>query len=180
MAEGQLSGKVALVTGAGRGIGSEIAQRLAKDGAMIVAHYAHSKDGAERTVTRIQNGGGRAVSYAADISKRSEVRALFQQIDRYPGRIDIVVNNSGVGAGRPLHAVSDHDVELIFGVNAFGPLYIASEAATRMGEGGRIINLGSTVQEFPVAGSGLYSAAKCALKSLRSSWRRHLVDVASP
>jgi 3-oxoacyl-[acyl-carrier protein] reductase len=174
MAEGSLAGKVALVTGAGRGMGPEIAKRLAQDGAIVIVHYASSKSGAEQTVAAIEAMGGRGVAYQADIAQRAEVIALFEQIDRNPGRIDIVVNNSGVGTGGPLASVSDEDIATIFGINALGPLYIASEAAKRMGNGGRIINIGSSAQEFPVAGAGLYAAAKYALKSFTSSWAKEL------
>lgn len=169
-----LEGKVALVTGAGRGIGREIALRLACDGATIVAHYASSKPGVDQTVGEIEAAGGRAIAYQADIAKRSEVVAMFAQIDREPGRLDIVVNNSGVQAGGSLREVRDEDVDYVFGINVFGPLYIASEAARRLPDGGRIINFASTLAKYPVAGSGLYSAAKCAVQSFTESWAREL------
>ncbi|CAN7270283.1 SDR family oxidoreductase [Phenylobacterium sp. LjRoot225] len=169
-----LEGKVALVTGAGRGIGREIALRLARDGATIIAHYAHSNAGADETVSEIEAGGGRAIAYQADIAKRPEVVAMFERIDRDPGRLDIVVNNSGVQAGGPLAELRDEDVDYVFGVNVFGPLYIASEAAKRLPDGGRIINFASTLAKYPVAGSGLYSAAKCAVQSFTESWAREL------
>lgn len=169
-----LAGKVALVTGAGRGIGQEIALRLARDGATIVAHYAHSKDGADETVRRIEAQGGRAMAYQADIALRAEVIALFEQIDRAPGGLDIVVNNSGVSCAGQVADVRDDDIDRIFGINTLGPLYVASEAAKRLPDGGRIINFGSTVMEFPVAGAGLYGAAKAALKNFTQSWAKEL------
>ena len=162
------------MTGAGRGIGREIALRLARDGASIVAHYAHSRAGAEQTVAEIRAMGGAAVSYQADIAKRPEVKALFEAIDRDPGRIDIVVNNSGVSAGGILAELDDQDVETIFGINMLGPLYIASEAAKRLPDGGRIINFSSSVAKYPLAGAGLYSAAKRAVESFTESWAREL------
>src|SRR5690606_2684395 len=99
MTDKPLAGKVALVTGSGRGIGREIALRLARDGATIIAHYASSKAGAEQTVAEIAAMGGTALAYQADIAKRAEVRAMFEKIDADPGRLDIVVNNSGVSTG---------------------------------------------------------------------------------
>jgi 3-oxoacyl-[acyl-carrier protein] reductase len=174
MPDEPLAGKVALVTGAGRGIGREIALRLARDGASVIAHYAHSKAGAEQTVADIEAMGGSAVAYQADIAKRPEVVALFEEIDRNPGKIDIVVNNSGVSAGGLLAEVSDEDVETIIGINMLGPLYIASEAARRLPEGGRIINFSSSVAKYPLAGAGLYSAAKKAVESFTESWAREL------
>lgn len=174
MSDKPLEGKVALVTGAGRGIGREIALRLARDGATIVAHYAHSKAGAEQTVADIEAMGGTAVAYQADIAKRPDVKALFERIDGNPGRLDIVVNNSGVSSGSQLADVTDEEIDTIVGINMLGPLYIASEAAKRLSDGGRIINFSSSVAKFPLAGAGLYSAAKKAVESFTESWAREL------
>jgi 3-oxoacyl-[acyl-carrier protein] reductase len=174
MTDKPLAGKVALVTGAGRGIGREIALRLARDGASIIVHYASSKAGAEQTVADVVAIGGAAVAYQADITKRADVIAMFEAIDGNPGRLDIVVNNSGVSTGGKLADLKDEDVETIFGVNMFGPLYIASEAAKRLSEGGRIINFSSSIAKYPVAGAGLYSAAKRAMESFTESWAREL------
>ena len=169
-----LEGKVALVTGAGRGIGRVIAERLARDGAKIVAHYASSRAGAEDTVRHIADLGGKAIAYGADIAKRDQVIALFERIDADPGRLDIVVNNSGVAAGGPLAELKDEDVETIFGVNMLGPLYIASEAAKRMADNGRIINFSSSAAKYPGSGSGIYGAAKRAVEYFTESWAREL------
>jgi 3-oxoacyl-[acyl-carrier protein] reductase len=169
-----LEGKIALVTGAGRGIGQEIALRLARDGATIVAHYAHSKTGVEQTVAQIQAMGRSAIAYRADITRRLEVIALFQDIDRNPGRIDIVVNNSGASTSGSLAEVTDEQIDHMIGMNMLGPLYVASEAAKRLPEGGKIINFSSSVAKYPVAGAGLYSAAKCAIESFTESWAREL------
>jgi 3-oxoacyl-[acyl-carrier protein] reductase len=174
MAGQALAGKVALVTGAGRGIGREIALRLARDGASIVVHYASSRAGAERTVADIAAMGGTAVAYPADIANRCDVTRMFAQIDVDPGKLDIVVNNAGVSVSGQLSDLSDADVAQAFGINALGPLYIASEAAKRLGEGGRIVNLGSTMSEFPLGGAGLYAAAKSALKSFTQTWAKEL------
>lgn len=174
MKDKPLNGKVALVTGAGRGIGREIALRLARDGAIVIAHYASSKTGAARTVVDIEAAGGKAFSYQADIADRAQVRELFAAIDRAPGRLDIVVNNSGVATGGTLADVTDEDIAYVFGINVFGPLYIASEAARRLGAGGRIINFSSSIAKFPLAGAGLYSAAKSAVESFTESWSKEL------
>jgi 3-oxoacyl-[acyl-carrier protein] reductase len=174
MSEQRLSGKVALVTGAGRGIGREIALRLASEGADIIAHYANSKGGADQTVGEITAMGRKAVAYQADIAKRSEVIAMFAAIDADPGKLDIVVNNSGVSTGGLLADVKDEDIEWVFGINTFGPLYIVSEAAKRLPSGGRVINFSSSVAKYPLAGAGLYSAAKKAVESFTESWAREL------
>lgn len=169
-----LAGKVALVTGGGRGIGRVIALRLAADGADVVVHYSSSREGAEATVAEIEAMGRRAWALGADITDRAQVRALFAAIDHAAGRIDVVVNNSGVSVSGGLADVTDEQIDLAFGVNLIGPLCIAREAAQRIGEGGRIINLGSTISEFPMPGAGLYGAAKTALKHMTTAWAREL------
>jgi 3-oxoacyl-[acyl-carrier protein] reductase len=174
MTDKPLTGKVALVTGAGRGIGREIALRLARDGASIIAHYAHSKAGADEVVAGIEAMGGTAVAYQADIARRIEVQALFAAIDTNPGRIDIVVNNSGVSAGGSLADLDQDELDWMVGVNMLGPLYIASEAAKRLPDGGRIINFSSSVAKYPLAGAGVYSAVKKAVESFTESWAREL------
>jgi 3-oxoacyl-[acyl-carrier protein] reductase len=174
MKDKPLAGKVALVTGAGRGMGQVIAQRLAADGATVVVHYASSSAGAEATVNAIEEAGGRAVTYRADIASRAEVVSLFEAIDREPGRIDVVVNSSGVSGGGKLADLDDDQLNWMVSINMLGPLYIASEAAKRLGAGGRIINVGSTLAEFPIAGAGIYSATKSALKSFTDSWAKEL------
>lgn len=169
-----LNGKVALVTGSGRGIGREIALRLARDGASVIAHYSGSREGAEQVVEEIRAAGGSAVAYQADIRNRDEVIRMFEAIDKNPGALDIVVNNSGVMTAGGLAEVTDEQIEFVFGVNVFGPLYVASEAAKRLRDGGRIINFSSSVARFPLAGAGLYSAAKKAIESFTESWAREL------
>ena len=169
-----LAGKIALVTGSGRGIGRAIALRLARDGALVIAHYSGSKAGAEETVQTITCAGGTAIAYQADICRRAEVGRMFEQIDKNPGALDILVNNSGVMTAGMLADVTDEQIEQIFGVNVFGPLYLASEAAKRLRDGGRIINFSSSVAKYPVAGAGLYSAAKKAVESFTESWAREL------
>jgi 3-oxoacyl-[acyl-carrier protein] reductase len=171
---GALAGKVALITGAGRGIGREIALRLARDGAGIVAHYAHSKTGAEEVAAEVRAMGLLAFTVKADISSRAEVKAMFSEIDKAAPHLDIVVNNSGVSAGGALADLRDEDVDAIFGINMLGPLYIASEAASRLSDNGRIINFSSSVAKYPLAGAGLYSAAKKAVESFTESWAREL------
>ena len=169
-----LEGKVALVTGAGRGIGREIALRLARDGASLVVHFSASEAGAQETVTIIQGAGGQAVPCRADLAKRTEVQAMFRAIDRSPGRIDIVVNSAGVSGGGTLAELDEAQLDWMLGVNLRGPLFVASEAAKRLTEGGRIINIASSLGEFPMAGSGIYSATKVALKSFTESWAKEL------
>lgn len=170
----KLQGKVALVTGAGRGIGREVALCLASEGANIIAHYASSREGAEDVVRLCRDKGMEAIAYQADIANRSEVKQLFEQIDNNPGRLDIVVNCSGVSAGGSLPDLDEDELEWMLGINLRGPLFIASEAAKRLSEGGRIINFGSTMSEFSFPGAGIYGATKAAIKAFTESWAREL------
>lgn len=174
MSQKPLLGKVALVTGAGRGIGREIALRLAHDGASLVVHFSSSEAGAKNAVMAIQEAGGDAVAHRANIANRAEVRALFSTIDRALGRIDIIVNSAGVSAGGSLTELNEEQLDWMLGVNLRGPLFVASEAAKRLTEGGRIINIASSLGEFPMAGAGIYSATKVAMKSFTESWAKEL------
>ena len=169
-----LQNKVALVTGGGRGIGRAIACRLAADGAFVVVHYNGSEAGANETMAMIKEHGGESLAYGADIARREQVRALFASIDAAPGRLDIVVNSAGVSAGGALEELDETQLEWMLGVNLRGPLFVASEAARRLGAGGRIINVSSTLAEYPMAGSGIYSATKVAIQSFTESWAREL------
>jgi 3-oxoacyl-[acyl-carrier protein] reductase len=172
---GNLAGKVALVTGGGRGIGPVIASRLADDGATIVVSYAQSRAGADEVIRSITRNGGKALGIQADIRHRAEIRQMFQRIDRDPGRIDIVVNCAGLAIPTPLLGEFDEQaVETILGVNLTGPLYITAEAAKRMTNGGRIVNFASSVVEFPFPNASVYCGAKAAVKSFTEVWAREL------
>jgi 3-oxoacyl-[acyl-carrier protein] reductase len=170
----RLRDKVALVTGAGRGIGKAIALRLAEDGATLIVHYGSSRDGAEAVVSEIQRAGGRAVVLQADLTKRADITSLFERIDRNCGRIDIVVNSAGVSGGTALRALDVLAVESMVQLNLLAPLYIVSEAQGRMGAGGRIVNLSSSLAEFPMAGASTYAATKAGVKMFTECWAKEL------
>lgn len=174
MAEGALAGKVALVTGAGRGIGKEIALRLANDGADVVVHYAGSEAGAAETAEAVRAMGRKAITTRADVGVRDQVKAMFAEIDQSFDRLDIVVNCAGASGGGTLADLDDAMLERLLGVNFYGPLYVASEAAKRLGEGGRIINFSSSTADFPPGGSGIYSTAKLAMKGFTEAWAKEL------
>ncbi len=174
MVEQVLAGKVALVTGAGRGIGREIALRLAQGGARLAVHYNGSEEGAKATAQQIREAGGEAAVFRACIAKRAEVQAMFAALDAQFGALDIVVNSAGVSGGGKLAELDEAQLEWMLGINLRGPLYVASEAARRLKPGGRIINISSTLAEFPLAGSGIYSATKTAVKSFTESWAKEL------
>jgi 3-oxoacyl-[acyl-carrier protein] reductase len=170
----RLTEKIALVTGAGRGMGRVIALRLAQEGATLVIHYGTSRSGADEGVEIIRGQGGKAFAVQANLSRRAEVQRMFEEIDREVGHVDIVVNSAGVSASTPLQSFKDEAVEEMLGVNLLGPLYVASEASKRMGVGGRIVNVSSSLAEFPLAGSSVYTGTKAAIKAFTEVWAKEL------
>ncbi|MBB3207371.1 3-oxoacyl-[acyl-carrier protein] reductase [Rhodopirellula rubra] len=162
----ELAGKVALVTGASRGIGRAIAERLAGDGASVVVNYAGSVEAAGQTVASIADAGGKAVAVQADISKTAEVRRLFDETVEHFGGIDVLVNNAGALFTKPVVDVEEEEFDRLFGVNVKGTFFCCQEAAKRMNEGGRIINLSSTTTALMLPGYGTYVATKGAVEQL--------------
>lgn len=175
MADGlPLAGKVALVTGAGRGIGKVLARELARQGAAVAVNYAASADGANEVVAEITAAGGKAAAIQADITSFDAVKAMFGEFDRQFARLDILVNCAGVSAGGMLADVDEAQIDWLIGVNVKGPLFVASEGSKRMVEGGRIINFASVMAEYPMAGTGIYTACKMAVKGMTESWAKEL------
>ena len=170
----KLAGKVALVTGAGRGIGRAIALRLAQEGAGLVVHFGNSRQGADEVVQTISKQGGHAVALHADLTRRADIVKMFEQIDRDPGRLDIVVNSAGISHPTPLLALDEQEVEAQLSVNLRAPLYVASESAKRLPSGGRIVNISSSLAKFPIAGSSVYSGCKSAIQTFTESWAKEL------
>jgi len=165
MAMAALAGKVALVTGAARGIGRAIALRLAQDGAALAVHFRSGAAGARSAVAAIESGGGRAVALQADLSEPAQVERLFEQAVERLGRIDILVNNAGAHALLPLERIDLEHVQTIFGVNVIGTLLATQQAARRMGAGGRIINISSGAAQAAVPDGSVYSGSKAAIEA---------------
>ena len=159
-----LKGKVALVTGASRGIGRGIAERLAKDGATIVVNYTKSAGEAEKVVSGIKGQGGNAMAVQADVSKVEDIRRLFQETKKVYGRLDILVNNAGIFWAKPILETTEEEYDQMFAVNAKGQFFALQEAAKHMAEGGRIVNIstGGTKRAFP--GISAYGGSKSALE----------------
>jgi 3-oxoacyl-[acyl-carrier protein] reductase len=170
-----LEGKVAVVTGASRGIGAATAERLARDGAAVVVNFNKSEKEAKDVVARIEKAGGRATAIKADVSREGEVKALFDAAMRAFGRIDILVNNAGGAAFVPLEKVDAALIEREIGLNLSGTVFAAREAAARFAkEGGKIVNISSIAANQPVAGLGLYSGAKAAVEAMTRVWAAEL------
>ena len=171
----KLAGKVALVTGGGRGIGPVIAQRLADDGAEIIVSYAGSQAGAEKVVADVVGRGGKAFAVKADLRKRDDIRAMFKEIDRLTDRIDIVVNCAGVAEPTPVTRPADDEaVDTVLGVNLIAPFYVTTEAVQRMPGGGRIVNFSTSVAHFIFPGSCMYAGAKSAVETFTKVWAKEL------
>src|SRR3954466_6238011 len=143
---GKLTGKVAVVTGASKGIGAAIAAKLGAEGASVVVNYSSDKAGADKVVTAVENSGGKALAVQADVSKSEQVKKLFAETKKAFGAVDILVNNAGVYEFRPLDAIDETHYRRLFDTNVLGLLFATQEAATLFnGKGGSIINVSSVV-----------------------------------
>ncbi len=164
---GRLNGKVALVTGASRGIGAAIARRLAADGAVVIVNFQSSAGAAEAVVEAIERGGGEAEAVQADMSDRAQIAGCFAEVHQRFGRLDILVNNAAVAEYHPLTDVAEEDFDRQFDLNVRGVLFASQEAARGFGEaGGVIINITSGAAEAAPPGTSVYSATKAAVQAM--------------
>ena len=162
----KLKDKVALVTGASKGIGAGIARRLAADGAKVVVNFASSKASADKVVADIQTAGGTAVAVGANVTNKAEVESLIRAAIEHFGRLDIVVNNSGVYQFAKIEETTDALYRRQFDINVLGPLLVTSAAVQHLGEGGSIINISSNVTRVFPAESAIYSGTKGAIDAI--------------
>ena len=169
-----LDGKVALVTGASRGIGRAIAERLARAGAMVVVNYARSADAAREVVPAKEATGGRAAAVQADVSRVEDVRRLVRETVERFGRLDILVNNAGTAVYKPLVEAMEEDFDKTFALNARGTFFAMQEAARRMADGGRIVSLstGGTVAGAP--GASFYAGSKAAVEQFTKALAKEI------
>src|SRR5437588_852150 len=171
----KLNGKVAVVTGASKGIGAEIARELAAAGAAVVVNYASSKEGAERVVADIANKGGRAIAVRADLADLADIRGLFVETKKAFGRLDILVNNAGVYEFLPLENVTEEHFHKHFDVNVLGLLLAIQEATKYFGpEGGSVINISSSASMSAPPTASVYSATKAAVDTITKSLAKEL------
>jgi len=170
----KLTGKVAVVTGASKGIGAAIAKALAAEGASVVVNYASSKAGADSVVAAITAAGGKAVAVGGDVSKKADAQGIVDAAIKTYGRLDTLVNNSGVYAFAPIEDVTEELFHKQFNVNVLGLLLTTQAAVKHLGEGGSIINIGSVVTRITPPGSSVYTGTKGAVDAITGVLSREL------
>ncbi|HSY10919.1 MAG TPA: glucose 1-dehydrogenase [Verrucomicrobiae bacterium] len=164
---GKLNNKVAVVTGASKGIGAEIAKSLAAEGAAVVVNYSSSKQGADRVVEDIKSKGGKAIAVQGDVAKAADVQRLFAETNKAFGKVDVLVNNAGIYRFAPIEEITEEQFHEMFNTNVLGLLLVTREAAKNFnGSGGSIINIGSAVTEIFPPASSIYTATKGAVDAV--------------
>ena len=175
MKNGKLAGKVAVVTGASKGIGAAIAKALAVEGAAVVVNYASSRAGADKVVAEITANGGKAVAVQADVAKKPDIERLFAETKKAFGALDILVNNAGVYEFMPLEKITEDHFHRHFNVNVLGLILATQEAVKHFGStGGSIINISSVASTSAPAGGSVYSATKAAVDAVTKSLAKEL------
>jgi 3-oxoacyl-[acyl-carrier protein] reductase len=170
----KLKGKVAVVTGASKGIGAGIAKALAAEGASVVVNYASSKAGADSVVSAITGAGGKAVAVGGDVSRTAEAQGIIDAAIKNYGRLDILVNNSGVYEFAPIEAVTEENFHKMFNINVLGAILVTQAAVKHLGEGSSIINIGSGVSRLTPPYSTVYTGTKGALDAITGVLARGL------
>lgn len=171
----KLEGKIAVVTGASKGIGAEIAKHLAAEGAAVVVNYSSSKEGADRVVDQITSAGGKAIAVQANVAKKAEIEHLFSETQKAFGKLDILVNNAGIYESAPLENITEEHFHKQFDLNVLGLLLTSQQGVKQFGpEGGSIINISSIVSTLAPANGSVYNATKAAVDAITKSLAKEL------
>jgi len=171
----KLAGKVAVVTGASKGIGAAIAKQLAADGATVVVNYATSKTGADKIVAEIKTAGGKAVAVQGDVAKKSDIEKLFTETKKAFGKVDVLVNNAGIYEFAPIEQITEEHFHKQFNLNVLGLLLTTQEALKYFSaDGGNVINISSLVSTLAPANGSVYSATKGAVDTITASLAKEL------
>ena len=172
---GKLQGKVAVVTGASKGIGAGIAKSLAAEGAAVVVNYASSREGADRVVAEITKKGGKAIAVQGSVAKAADVERIFSETKKAFGKVDVLVNNAGVYEFSPIEDVTEEHYHRIFNTNVLGLLLTTKEAVKHFnGDGGSIINVGSAVTELTPPTTAVYTGTKGAVDAITRTLSKEL------
>ncbi|KDB07832.1 3-oxoacyl-(acyl-carrier-protein) reductase [Burkholderia sp. lig30] len=165
---------IALVTGASRGIGMTIARRLARDGFAVAVNYASGSDAADALVAELIGDGGNAIAVQGDVSKAGDVRRLFDTVEQTLGKVDVLINNAGILTIAPLADTTDDVFEQTFAINVGGVFNTLREAAARLNDGGRIVNLSSTTLALNLPGYAIYNGTKAAVEAFTRVFAKEL------
>jgi 3-oxoacyl-[acyl-carrier protein] reductase len=175
MKNGKLSGKIAVVTGASKGIGAGIAKQLAAEGASVVVNYSSSKEGADKVVDEISKRGGKAIAVQADVAKKKDIESLFADAKKAFGKIDILVNNAGVYDFKPVEEITESEFHREFNTNVLGLLLATQEAVKHFGsEGGSVINVSSVASSVTPPNSAIYTGTKGAVDGITRALAKEL------
>ena len=175
MKNGKLNGKVAVVTGASKGIGAGIAKHLTAEGAAVVVNYASSKEGADRVVDEISKRGAKAIAVQADVAKKKDIERLFAETKKAFGKVDILVNNAGVYDFKPLEEVTESEFHREFNTNVLGLVLATQEAVKHFGaEGGNVINVSSVASSVTPPNSAIYTGTKGAVDAITQALAKEL------
>lgn len=171
----KLAGKVAVVTGASKGIGTSIALHLAAEGAAVVVNYATSKEGADKVVAEITKQGGKAIAVKANVAQQADIKHLFAETIKAFGKVDVLVNNAGIYEFAPLEAITAEHFRKLFDLNVLGLTLTTQEAVKHMGKaGGSVINISSVVATAAPPTTSMYSATKAAVDAITRSLAQEL------
>ncbi len=170
----KLDGKIAVVTGASKGIGAAIAKALGAQGATVIVNYATSKEGAEKVVSAIEASGGKGAALRANVAKPEDLAAMFSTVKEHHGKVDILVNNAGVYGFTPLDTITAEEFRRYFDVNVMGMLLATKEAVLLMPDGGVIINIGSNMGEIAPPNGSVYVATKASVNAVTRSLAKEL------
>jgi 3-oxoacyl-[acyl-carrier protein] reductase len=171
----KLTGKVAVVTGASKGIGASIAKHLAAEGAAVVVNYSSSAEGANRVVSEITGAGGKAIAVRANVAKKADIERMFAETKKAFGPIDVLVNNAGIYEMSPIEQITEEHFNKHFNLNVLGLILTTQEALKHFGpKGGSVVNTSSIVSTWGLPGGAVYSATKAAVDAVTRSLAKEL------
>ena len=161
-----LSGKIAMVTGSSRGIGRAMAERLSCEGASVAINYVNNSNSAREVVAGIETAGGAAIALQGDVAKLEDIQGLFDQTIEHFGRLDVLINNAGIRISKNVADIKEAEFDRLFAINVKGTFFACQQAARRLADGGKIINVSSTVTRMMLPGYSIYAASKGAVDQI--------------